>query len=52
MLISVLLCVFLLFRIPVWKIALSSAVNMRIPHSNAFIDLNMDFNAGESLMYK
>ncbi|XP_039987042.1 T-cell immunomodulatory protein [Xiphias gladius] len=32
-------------RIPVWRNALSSAVNMRIPHSNAFIDLNKDFTA-------
>ncbi|XP_023285494.1 T-cell immunomodulatory protein [Seriola lalandi dorsalis] len=32
-------------RIPVWRNALSSPVNMRIPHSNAFIDLNMDFTA-------
>uniref|UniRef100_A0A3B4Y562 Integrin alpha FG-GAP repeat containing 1 n=1 Tax=Seriola lalandi dorsalis TaxID=1841481 RepID=A0A3B4Y562_SERLL len=35
-------------RIPVWRNALSSPVNMRIPHSNAFIDLNMDFTAGKS----
>uniref|UniRef100_A0A7N5ZSI0 T-cell immunomodulatory protein TIP C2 domain-containing protein n=1 Tax=Anabas testudineus TaxID=64144 RepID=A0A7N5ZSI0_ANATE len=28
----------------------SSAVSMRIPHSNAFINLNKDFNAGESLI--
>uniref|UniRef100_A0A3P8S3P6 Integrin alpha FG-GAP repeat containing 1 n=1 Tax=Amphiprion percula TaxID=161767 RepID=A0A3P8S3P6_AMPPE len=32
-------------RIAVWKNALSSAVSMRIPHSNAFIDLNKDFTA-------
>ncbi|XP_022601271.1 T-cell immunomodulatory protein [Seriola dumerili] len=32
-------------RIPVWRNALSSPVSMRIPHSNAFIDLNMDFTA-------
>uniref|UniRef100_A0A7N6BLM5 T-cell immunomodulatory protein TIP C2 domain-containing protein n=1 Tax=Anabas testudineus TaxID=64144 RepID=A0A7N6BLM5_ANATE len=37
-------------RIPVWRNALSSAVSMRIPHSNAFINLNKDFNAGESLI--
>ncbi|KAM4602950.1 T-cell immunomodulatory protein [Polymixia lowei] len=28
-----------------WQKALSSSVNMRIPHSNAFIDLNKDFTA-------
>ncbi|KAF1392394.1 hypothetical protein PFLUV_G00027400 [Perca fluviatilis] len=32
-------------RIPVWRNALSSSVNMRVPHSNAFIDLNKDFTA-------
>ncbi|XP_044050663.1 T-cell immunomodulatory protein [Siniperca chuatsi] len=32
-------------RIPVCQNALSSPVNMRIPHSNAFIDLNKDFTA-------
>ncbi|XP_033988628.1 T-cell immunomodulatory protein [Trematomus bernacchii] len=32
-------------RIPVWRNALSLAVNMRIPHSNAFIDLNKDLTA-------
>ncbi|TNN68359.1 T-cell immunomodulatory protein [Liparis tanakae] len=32
-------------RIPVWQKALSSSVNMRTPHSNAFIDLNKDFTA-------
>uniref|UniRef100_A0A3Q1CNW2 Integrin alpha FG-GAP repeat containing 1 n=1 Tax=Amphiprion ocellaris TaxID=80972 RepID=A0A3Q1CNW2_AMPOC len=32
-------------RIAVWKNALSSAVSMRIPHSNTFIDLNKDFTA-------
>ncbi|XP_040897920.1 T-cell immunomodulatory protein [Toxotes jaculatrix] len=32
-------------RIPVWRNGLSSPVNMRIPHSNAFIDLNKDFTA-------
>uniref|UniRef100_A0A3B4UAC2 Integrin alpha FG-GAP repeat containing 1 n=1 Tax=Seriola dumerili TaxID=41447 RepID=A0A3B4UAC2_SERDU len=42
------LVVFLFFRIPVWRNALSSPVSMRIPHSNAFIDLNMDFTAGKS----
>ncbi|GLD69236.1 T-cell immunomodulatory protein, partial [Lates japonicus] len=32
-------------RIPVWQNALSSPLSMRIPHSNAFIDLNKDFTA-------
>ncbi|XP_059207162.1 T-cell immunomodulatory protein [Centropristis striata] len=32
-------------RTPQWQKALSSSVNMRIPHSNAFIDLNKDFTA-------
>ncbi|XP_044221974.1 T-cell immunomodulatory protein isoform X1 [Thunnus albacares] len=32
-------------RNPVWQNALTSPVNMRIPHSNAFIDLNKDFTA-------
>ncbi|XP_053176916.1 T-cell immunomodulatory protein [Scomber japonicus] len=32
-------------RNPVWQNALTSSVSMRIPHSNAFIDLNMDFTA-------
>ncbi|KAL3065997.1 hypothetical protein OYC64_016020 [Pagothenia borchgrevinki] len=32
-------------RIPVWRNALSLAVSMRIPHSNAFIDLNKDLTA-------
>ncbi|KAI4830354.1 hypothetical protein KUCAC02_001989 [Chaenocephalus aceratus] len=32
-------------RIQVWRNALSLAVNMRIPHSNAFIDLNKDLTA-------
>uniref|UniRef100_A0A8C5DJ60 T-cell immunomodulatory protein TIP C2 domain-containing protein n=1 Tax=Gouania willdenowi TaxID=441366 RepID=A0A8C5DJ60_GOUWI len=32
-------------RIPVWQKALSSPVSLRIPHSNAFIDLNKDFTA-------
>ncbi|KAM7406536.1 hypothetical protein PAMP_000910 [Pampus punctatissimus] len=32
-------------RSPVWQNALTSPVNMRIPHSNAFIDLNKDFTA-------
>ncbi|KAM6980647.1 T-cell immunomodulatory protein [Aplochiton taeniatus] len=32
-------------RIPVWQMALDSPVNMRVPHSNAFIDLNQDFTA-------
>lgn len=35
-------------RNPRWHNALSSPVKMRIPHSNAFIDLNKDFTAGES----
>ncbi|XP_045075964.1 T-cell immunomodulatory protein-like [Coregonus clupeaformis] len=34
-------------RNTVWQPALSSPVKMRIPHSNAFIDLNKDFTAGE-----
>ncbi|XP_034041257.1 T-cell immunomodulatory protein isoform X1 [Thalassophryne amazonica] len=32
-------------RVEKWQNALSSPVAMRIPHSNAFIDLNMDFTA-------
>ncbi|XP_075934040.1 T-cell immunomodulatory protein [Anarhichas minor] len=32
-------------RVPVWGKALSSSVDMRNPHSNAFIDLNKDFTA-------
>ncbi|XP_068586819.1 T-cell immunomodulatory protein [Cebidichthys violaceus] len=32
-------------RVPKWGKALSSPVNMRNPHSNAFIDLNKDFTA-------
>ncbi|XP_029933011.1 T-cell immunomodulatory protein [Myripristis murdjan] len=32
-------------RNPVWQNALSPPVNMHIPHSNAFIDLNKDFTA-------
>ncbi|XP_017281343.1 T-cell immunomodulatory protein [Kryptolebias marmoratus] len=32
-------------RNQVWKKALNSSVKMRIPHSNAFIDLNKDFTA-------
>lgn len=35
-------------RNPEWHNALSSSVKMRVPHSNAFIDLNRDFTAGES----
>uniref|UniRef100_A0A3B3DW73 Integrin alpha FG-GAP repeat containing 1 n=1 Tax=Oryzias melastigma TaxID=30732 RepID=A0A3B3DW73_ORYME len=31
-----------------WHNALSSSVKMRVPHSNAFIDLNRDFTAGDS----
>uniref|UniRef100_A0A3Q3LII9 Integrin alpha FG-GAP repeat containing 1 n=1 Tax=Mastacembelus armatus TaxID=205130 RepID=A0A3Q3LII9_9TELE len=38
-------------RIPVWRNALSLPVKMRTPHSNAFIDLNKDFTAGESMMF-
>uniref|UniRef100_A0A7N8YJ56 Integrin alpha FG-GAP repeat containing 1 n=1 Tax=Mastacembelus armatus TaxID=205130 RepID=A0A7N8YJ56_9TELE len=41
------LVVFPSFRIPVWRNALSLPVKMRTPHSNAFIDLNKDFTAGE-----
>ncbi|KAK5874505.1 hypothetical protein PBY51_019444 [Eleginops maclovinus] len=36
-------------RIPVWRNGLSLAVNMRSPHSNAFIDLNKDLTAGASI---
>ncbi|XP_049458316.1 T-cell immunomodulatory protein [Epinephelus fuscoguttatus] len=36
---------YLTTRIPDWRTALSSSVNMRTPHSNAFIDLNKDFTA-------
>ncbi|XP_037339635.2 T-cell immunomodulatory protein [Pungitius pungitius] len=32
-------------RVQQWEKALSSPVNMRSPHSNAFIDLNRDFTA-------
>ncbi|KAG7261332.1 hypothetical protein CRUP_022502 [Coryphaenoides rupestris] len=32
-------------RIIDWRVALSPPINMRIPHSNAFIDVNMDFTA-------
>lgn len=32
-------------RTPQWQKALSSPVNIRFPHSNAFIDLNKDFAA-------
>ncbi|XP_037547178.1 T-cell immunomodulatory protein [Nematolebias whitei] len=32
-------------RTPVWQKALNSTAKMRIPHSNAFIDLNKDFTA-------
>ncbi|KAF6715117.1 T-cell immunomodulatory protein, partial [Oryzias melastigma] len=39
---------FLSSRNPEWHNALSSSVKMRVPHSNAFIDLNRDFTAGES----
>ncbi|KAJ4947418.1 hypothetical protein JOQ06_009453 [Pogonophryne albipinna] len=39
-------------RIPVWRNALSLAVIMRIPHSNAFIDLSKDFTAGVSIAPK
>uniref|UniRef100_A0A8C7V3W8 Integrin alpha FG-GAP repeat containing 1 n=1 Tax=Oncorhynchus mykiss TaxID=8022 RepID=A0A8C7V3W8_ONCMY len=33
-------------RNAVWQAALSSRVKMRVPHSNAFIDLNKDFTDG------
>lgn len=36
---------YLTTRSPEWKSALSSDVKLRIPHSNAFIDLNKDFTA-------
>ncbi|XP_024151714.1 T-cell immunomodulatory protein [Oryzias melastigma] len=36
---------FLSSRNPEWHNALSSSVKMRVPHSNAFIDLNRDFTA-------
>ncbi|XP_042340207.1 T-cell immunomodulatory protein [Plectropomus leopardus] len=36
---------YLTTRSPEWQTALSSPVSMRIPHSNAFIDLNKDFTA-------
>uniref|UniRef100_A0A673ZKC4 Integrin alpha FG-GAP repeat containing 1 n=1 Tax=Salmo trutta TaxID=8032 RepID=A0A673ZKC4_SALTR len=36
---------FLTGRNAVWQPALSSPVKIRIPHSNAFIDLNKDFTA-------
>uniref|UniRef100_A0A668ASP8 Integrin alpha FG-GAP repeat containing 1 n=1 Tax=Myripristis murdjan TaxID=586833 RepID=A0A668ASP8_9TELE len=39
-------------RNPVWQNALSPPVNMHIPHSNAFIDLNKDFTAGESVKFE
>ncbi|KAJ0001940.1 hypothetical protein NQD34_001736 [Periophthalmus magnuspinnatus] len=32
-------------RVPEWRSALSSPVNLHKPHSNAFIDLNKDFTA-------
>uniref|UniRef100_A0A3Q2ZG18 Integrin alpha FG-GAP repeat containing 1 n=1 Tax=Kryptolebias marmoratus TaxID=37003 RepID=A0A3Q2ZG18_KRYMA len=35
-----------------WKKALNSSVKMRIPHSNAFIDLNKDFTAVCMSTYK
>ncbi|TWW67151.1 T-cell immunomodulatory protein [Takifugu flavidus] len=38
-------------RIQKCQNALSSSVKMRIPHSNAFIDLNKDFTAGESTIF-
>uniref|UniRef100_A0A8C4GS03 Integrin alpha FG-GAP repeat containing 1 n=1 Tax=Dicentrarchus labrax TaxID=13489 RepID=A0A8C4GS03_DICLA len=38
--------------LPLAHSALSSSVKMRKPHSNAFIDLNKDFTAGESVMFK
>lgn len=39
--------VFLFIREQKCEKALGSDVKMRIPHSNAFIDLNKDFTAGE-----
>ncbi|XP_059928257.1 T-cell immunomodulatory protein isoform X1 [Gadus macrocephalus] len=33
-------------RLVEWHKALSASVKMRVPHSNAFVDLNMDFTAG------
>uniref|UniRef100_A0A8C5FA32 Integrin alpha FG-GAP repeat containing 1 n=1 Tax=Gadus morhua TaxID=8049 RepID=A0A8C5FA32_GADMO len=32
-------------RLVEWHKALSASVKMRVPHSNAFVDLNMDFTA-------
>ncbi|MEQ2218173.1 hypothetical protein XENOCAPTIV_030510 [Xenoophorus captivus] len=34
-------------RVQACQNALNSSIKMRIPHSNAFIDLNKDFTAGE-----
>lgn len=45
------LIVIFLFRIQKCQNALTSSVKMRIPHSNAFIDLNKDFTAGESAIF-
>lgn len=45
------LVVVFLFRIQKCQNALSSSVKMHIPHSNAFIDLNKDFTAGESAYF-
>uniref|UniRef100_A0A8D3AKG1 Integrin alpha FG-GAP repeat containing 1 n=1 Tax=Scophthalmus maximus TaxID=52904 RepID=A0A8D3AKG1_SCOMX len=35
-----------------WKSALSSPVKLRIPHSNAFIDLNKDFTAVDLFIHE
>lgn len=47
------LCLVVIFlcRIQKCQNALSSSVTMRNPHSNAFIDLNKDFTAGESAIF-
>uniref|UniRef100_A0A673ZLT9 Integrin alpha FG-GAP repeat containing 1 n=1 Tax=Salmo trutta TaxID=8032 RepID=A0A673ZLT9_SALTR len=42
---------FLTGRNAVWQPALSSPVKIRIPHSNAFIDLNKDFTAGDTMLF-
>lgn len=47
----ILCCVFYAFRVPDCRNALSSPVTMRIPHSNAFIDLNKDFTAGKPVIF-
>lgn len=48
----ILCCVFYAFRIPDCRNALSSPIAMRIPHSNAFIDLNKDFTAGKPVIFR